>query len=51
MPEYKEQPTEFAAPTPDEIRARSRRNIAIALALIVFMGLVAFSIVVRSPVT
>lgn len=49
MPEYRQEPTEFAEPSRDEIRARSRRNIAIAVGLIGFMVLVAISIVLRSP--
>ncbi len=50
MREYRDAPKLFAEPTPDEIRARSRRNIAIAVGLLLFMGLVAASIVMRSPV-
>lgn len=50
MPEYRSEPTSFAEPTAEEIKARSRRNIAIALGLLTFMVLVAASIVVRSPV-
>lgn len=50
MREYRNEPTDFAEPSADEIRARSRRNIAIALVLLGFMGLVAASIVMRSPV-
>lgn len=49
MPEYRQEPKEFAKPSRDEIRARSRRNIAIAVGLIGFMVLVAISIVLRSP--
>mgnify|MGYP001795561022 CR=1 FL=1 len=50
MPEYRDEPTEFAEPSAAEVRARSRRNIAIALILVGFMVLVAASIVMRSPV-
>ncbi len=49
MREYRNTPSQFAEPTRDEIRARSRRNIAIAVGLLLFMGLVAASIVMRSP--
>ena len=49
MPEYRDEPTEFAEPTRDEIRARTRRNVAIALGLLAFMVLVAISLVMRSP--
>lgn len=50
MPEYRDKPKNFAAPSQEEIRARSRRNIAIALGLLGFMGLVAVSIILRQPV-
>ncbi|GLQ20988.1 hypothetical protein ACFFUB_07480 [Algimonas porphyrae] len=49
MPEYRNEPTDFATPSVAEVRARTRRNIAIALTLIGFMLLVAASIVMRSP--
>ncbi|MGB3456780.1 MAG: hypothetical protein WBG08_05685 [Litorimonas sp.] len=49
MPEYRNNPTEFAEPSRAEIRARTRRNIAIAVGLLGFMLLVAASIVMRSP--
>ncbi len=50
MPEYRDEPTEFAAPTRAEVRARSWRNVAIALGLVGFMVLVAISIILRQPV-
>lgn len=50
MPEYRNEPTEFAAPTRAEIRARTGRNIAIALGLVLFLVLIAVSIVLRQPV-
>lgn len=50
MREYRDEPTEFAAPTREEVRARTRRNIAIALGLVGFMALVAMSIILRQPV-
>ncbi|MGB6229200.1 MAG: hypothetical protein WBF53_03620 [Litorimonas sp.] len=49
MPQYDGKPTEFAEPTRAEVRARSWRNVAIALTLVGFMVLVAASIVLRSP--
>ena len=49
MREYRKEPTEFAEPTREEIRARSRRNVAIAFGLLGFMALVAISLVMRSP--
>lgn len=50
MAQYDGKPTEFAEPTREEIRARTMRNIAIAVGLLGFMLLVAASIVMRSPV-
>ncbi|MEM7730546.1 MAG: hypothetical protein AAF311_14975 [Pseudomonadota bacterium] len=49
MPEYRNEPTEFAEPTQAEIRARTWRNVAIAFGLLGFMVLVAASVVMRSP--
>lgn len=49
MREYRNEPTEFAEPTREEIRARSGRNIAIALGLVGFLVLIAISIVLRQP--
>jgi hypothetical protein len=49
MAEYRKEPTEFAEPTREEIRARSARNIAIAFGLLAFLILVAVSIVLRQP--
>ena len=49
MPEYRQEPTSFAEPTRAEIRARTFRNIAIAIGLVGFMLLVTASIVLRSP--
>lgn len=50
MREYRNEPTEFAAPTQAEIRARTGRNIAIAFGLVFFLILIAVSIVLRQPV-
>lgn len=47
MVEYRKEPTEFAEPTREEIRARTGRNIAIALGLAIFLILIAASIVMR----
>jgi hypothetical protein len=49
MPEYRDEPTKFAEPSPAEIRARSKRNIAIAVGLVFFLVLIAVSIVLRQP--
>ncbi|MEL6686610.1 MAG: hypothetical protein AAFP97_03205 [Pseudomonadota bacterium] len=50
MPEYRNSPKKFAKPTQAEIKARTFRNVAIAIGLVLFMVLVAASIVMRSPV-
>ncbi|WP_298916839.1 hypothetical protein [uncultured Algimonas sp.] len=50
MPEYRNSPKDFAEPSREEIRARTLRNIAIAVGLVGFMVLVAASVVMRSPV-
>lgn len=50
MPEYRNEPTEFAEPTRAEIRARTGRNIAIAVGLVFFLILIVASIVLRQPV-
>jgi tetrahydromethanopterin S-methyltransferase subunit G len=49
MPEYRDEPTKFAEPSRAEIRARSGRNIAIAVGLVFFLVLIAVSIVLRQP--
>ena len=49
MPEYRDEPTNFAEPSQAEIRARSKRNIAIAVGLVFFLVLIAVSIVLRQP--
>lgn len=49
MPEYRQEPQQFAAPSESEIKARSRRNVAIAIGLLLFIGLVAASVVLRQP--
>ena len=49
MPEYRDEPTKFAEPSQAEIRARSKRNIAIAVGLVFFLVLIAVSIVLRQP--
>ena len=48
MTEYRDAPSEFAAPTEAELRARSRRNVAIALALLAFMGGVFLAMLARA---
>ena len=50
MTEYRNKPTKFAEPTADEIKARSKRNIALALVLLLFVVLVFLTMVARGPV-
>lgn len=50
MPEYRDEPKQFLEPSREEVRARSLRNIAIAIGLVGFMALVAISVIARSPV-
>jgi len=47
MTEYRDKPTEFAEPTAEEIKARSKRNIALALGLLLFVVLVFVTMVSR----
>ena len=37
MREYRDRPTEFHEPTPAELKARNKRNVALALGLAIFM--------------
>lgn len=37
MAEYRDKPKDFHQPTPEELKARNKRNIAIALSLALFM--------------
>ena len=46
--EYRDTPTEFAAPTEAELRARGRRNWAIAAALLGFMVTVFVAMLARA---
>ena len=48
MREYRNTPTEFAQPTPAELRARSMRNWAIAIGLLAFMGAVFVAMLARA---
>lgn len=47
MKEYRDTPTEFSTPTPEEIKARTKRNIALALGLLLFVVLVFVTMVSR----
>lgn len=49
MTEYRDKPTQFAEPTKAEIKARSKRNIALALVLLLFVVLVFLTMVARGP--
>ena len=48
MKEYRDQPTEFAAPSEAELRARTQRNWALAGGLLTFMVVVFFSMLARA---
>ena len=50
MKEYNQTPTEFAAPTEAELRARSRRSLAIAVGLLAFMVVVFLAMISRAGV-
>lgn len=45
--EYRDKPTQFLAPNEAELKARGRRNIAIAVALAAFMIFVFVTMVTR----
>lgn len=47
MPEYRDKPTEFREPTQEEIKARTKRNIALAAGLLIFVILVFVTMVSR----
>jgi len=47
MQEYRDRPTKFAEPTPEEIKARTKRNVALALGLLLFVILVFVTMVSR----
>ena len=50
MREYRDKPTEFHKPTPAELKARNKRNIAIALGLALFMIFVFVTMVSRGVI-
>jgi hypothetical protein len=47
MKEYRDKPTKFSEPTEAEVRARTKRNIALALGLLLFVILVFITMVSR----
>ena len=47
MQEYRKRPTEFSKPTDAEVKARTKRNIALALGLLLFVILVFVTMVSR----
>lgn len=51
MAQYKETPKTFVEPTKAEVKARTKRNIAIALGLIGFMIFVFVTSIARGDVT
>ena len=47
MQEYRSKPTKFSEPTKEEVKARTKRNIALALGLLLFVVLVFATMVMR----
>ena len=47
MKEYRDTPTRFSEPTVEEVKARTKRNIALALGLMLFVILVFVTMVSR----
>ena len=47
MQEYRDRPTKFAEPTAEEVTARTKRNVALALGLLLFVILVFVTMVSR----
>lgn len=50
MAQYKDKPQNFVEPTPAEIKARTKRNIAIAFGLIGFMAFIFITSIFRGQV-
>ena len=47
MVEYRDRPKHYAEPTAEEVKARTKRNIALALGLLLFVVLVFVTMVSR----
>ena len=47
MQEYRDKPTKFVEPTAEEVKARTKRSIALALGLLLFVVLVFVTMVSR----
>jgi len=47
MKEYRDKPSNFVEPTAEEVKARSKRNIALAAGLLLFVILVFVTMVSR----
>jgi len=47
MVEHREKPDGFVEPTKDELKARTRRNVAIAIALVVWVVFVFVTMISR----
>jgi len=47
MQEYRDKPSKFVQPTDAEVKARTKRNIALALGLLLFVVLVFATMVSR----
>ena len=50
MAEYRDKPKEFHKPTPEELKARGKRNVAIAVSLALFMIFVFVTMVTRGVI-
>ncbi len=48
MAEHRQAPTEFRAPSEAELKARNKRNVAIATGLVIFMVFVFVTMISRS---
>jgi len=46
--EYREKPEEYFTPTGDELRARNKRNVALAIGLLLFMVFVFVTMITRA---
>lgn len=47
MPEYRDKPKAYAEPTAAEVKARTKRNVALAVGLLLFVVLVFVTMVSR----
>lgn len=50
MAEYRDKPKSYHQPTPEELKARNKRNVAIGIALAVFMIFVFVTMISRGVI-